>query len=215
MRSVYNFTNQRMSLQFRSYHDYVIKDGQFIGKFDEMYRDVDDPWMQSTQPNKYSRTAGILHLKRLDISRILECGCGLGYYAEWIFRETGIIPKSIDLSPVAIDKARNLFPHLDFEVANVAHDLERYKNVDCVLLSEIIWYILPELKGIIDVLKEHFTAKYLLVNQVFYKGTQRYGTEYFTSLAEFIDYMPFELLARCEATTSDESTIETSTLFRI
>ena len=26
------------------YQDYVIKDGQFIGRFEEMYRDVSDPW---------------------------------------------------------------------------------------------------------------------------------------------------------------------------
>ena len=26
------------------YQDYVIKDGVFIGKFEEMYRDVPDPW---------------------------------------------------------------------------------------------------------------------------------------------------------------------------
>ena len=26
------------------YHDYFIKDGRFIGRFEEMYRDVDDPW---------------------------------------------------------------------------------------------------------------------------------------------------------------------------
>ena len=45
----------------KSYHDYVIKDGKFIGKFEDMYLDVVDPWMQSSQPNKYSRMAGILH----------------------------------------------------------------------------------------------------------------------------------------------------------
>lgn len=37
----------------KTYHDYVIKDGQFIGEFNEMYRAFDDPWMQKNQPNKY------------------------------------------------------------------------------------------------------------------------------------------------------------------
>lgn len=204
-----------MAQEARKYHDYVIKDGQFVGKFDEMYADVPDPWGQSTQPNKYSRMAGILHLKRHGIGSVLECGWGLGYYADWIFLETAIVPKSIDLSAVAIKKARETFPHLDFEVADVARDLERYSSVDCVLLSEIVWYILPDLQGIFDCLKRHFPNKFLLVNQVFYKGTQRYGTEYFTNLSEFIDYVPFSLLARCEATAIDETTVETSTLFRI
>jgi hypothetical protein len=26
------------------YHDYVIKDGKFIGAFEEMYQNIDDPW---------------------------------------------------------------------------------------------------------------------------------------------------------------------------
>ena len=198
-----------------TYHDFVIKDGKFIGKFDEMYRQYSDPWMQSLQPNKYSRMAGILHLKNYNIKSILECGCGLGYYADWIRRETGITPKSIDISPIAITNARNLFPELDFEVANVSTDLKMYSYYDCILFAEIIWYILPDLGTIFNTLKENFKGKYFLVNQVFYKGTQKYGTEYFTNLEEFIKYVPFQLVAKCEATTIEETTIETSSLFRI
>jgi len=198
-----------------NYHDFVIKDGKFIGRFDDMYSRCEDPWMQSQQPNKYSRMAGILHIKNFGIRSVLECGCGLGYYADWICRETGIVPKSVDLSPKAIGKAKELFPHLDFEVADISTQLSEYTGYDCVLLSEIIWYILPDLQSINEVLKRYFTGKYLLVNQVFYKGTQKYGTEYFTSLKEFIDFMPFTLLATCEATTVNDSTIETASLFRI
>lgn len=159
--------------------------------------------------------AGIIHLKNFGIRSVLECGCGLGYYANWIHRETGIVPKSVDISPVAIEKAKKLFPDLDFEVADITTELEKYKTVDCVMLSEIVWYILPSLKGIFEVLERSFKGKYLMVNQVFYKGTQKYGTEYFTNLKQFIEYVPFSLVAQCEATTVNDSTIETSTLFKI
>ncbi len=204
-----------MSNQSETYHDYVIKNGQFIGKFDEMYSKFNDPWTQSTQPNKYSRMAGIIHLKNANIKSVVECGCGLGYYADWIYKETGIIPKSIDLSAVAIEKAKQLFPKLDFEVANVSTDLLKYKSYDCIMLSEIIWYILPDLKGIFKVLEAEFKGKYLIVNQVFYKGSQKYGTEYFTNLNEFIKYVPFTLIGQCEATSVNEITVETSTIFKI
>ena len=198
-----------------TYHDYVIKAGKFIGKFDEMYGKFADPWMQSAQPNRYSRMAGILHLKNFNLQSVLDCGCGLGYYAEWIHRETGIIPKSINISPKAIEKAQALFPHLDFEVADLTTDLPKYGVYECIIFSEIVWYILPHLKDLLGVLQAAFAGKYLLVNQVFYKGTQQYGTDYFTNLQEFIDFIPFELLAQCEATTTNERTVETSTLFRI
>jgi SAM-dependent methyltransferase len=198
-----------------SYHDYVIRDGKFIGKFNEMYSRFDDPWHQSEQPNKYSRMAGIMHIRNFGIKSVLECGCGLGYYANWIHHETGIIPKSVDISPVAIEKARILFPRLDFEVADISKQLENYKNYDCILFAEIIWYILPQLNDIFEALKRDFKGKYLIVNQVFYKGSQKYGTDYFTNLKEFIQYVPFKLLGQCEATTAAETTIETSTIFQI
>lgn len=198
-----------------TYHDYVIKDGKFIGKFNEMYSKFEDPWTQSTQPNKYSRMAGLIHLKNFNIKSVLECGCGLGYYADWIYRELNIIPKSVDISETAIEKAKTLFPHLDFEVADISTDLKKYKNVEGVIFAEIIWYILPNLKDIFKVLETDFKNKYLIVNQVFYKGTQKYGTDYFTNLKEFINYVPFTLVGQCEATTVNDSTIETSTIFRI
>lgn len=198
-----------------TYHDYVIKDGKYIGKFDEMYSKFEDPWMQSNQPNQYSRTAGIIHVKNFGIKSLLECGCGLGYYANWIHQETGITPVSIDISSVAIEKARKLFPHLHFEMANIATDLPKYTNVDCVMWAEIVWYILPDLNKIIETLRNNFKNKYLIVNQVFYKGTQKYGVEYFSNLEQFIQYMPFELLGKCEATRASDSTIETSTIFKI
>ncbi|MFN6038427.1 MAG: nodulation protein S NodS, partial [Bacteroidota bacterium] len=122
----------------KTYHDYVIKDGKFIGKFDEMYNEFSDPWTQSAQPNKYSRMAGIIHVKNFNIKSILECGCGLGFYADWIKKETNITPKSIDISAVAIEKAKKLFPNLDFEIANISTDLHKFKNYEAILLSEII-----------------------------------------------------------------------------
>lgn len=198
-----------------TYHDYVIKEGKFIGKFDEMYSKFKDPWTQSTQPNKYSRMAGIIHLKNVKAKTVLECGCGLGYYADWIYKETNIIPKSVDISPVAIEKAKVLFPYLDFEVTDVTKSLDDYRYYDCVMLSEIIWYVLPDLKKIFLMLNNAFKGKHLIVNQVFYKGTQKYGTDYFTNLREFISYVPFTLVGQCEATTVNDSTIETSSIFKI
>lgn len=199
----------------KSYHDYVIKDGKFIGEFETMYQDCEDPWTQAKQPNKYSRSASIWHLKNFGIKSVLECGCGLGYYADWIHRETGIVPKSVDVSESAIAKAQKLFPHLDFEVADITRELERFKDQDCILLSEIIWYILPDLNALFDVMKEHFAGKHLVVLQVFYKGSQKYGTEYFTNLDEFIEYVPFPLLGKSESTLERDSTIETATIFEI
>jgi SAM-dependent methyltransferase len=197
-----------------SYHDFVIKDGAFIGKFEDMYKQFDDPWMQSSQPNPYSRMACIQTMQKFGIHSVVEWGCGLGYYADAIHKHTGVIPKSLDISPSAIEKAKKLFPHLDFDVADISQ-LAQYASYDAILFAEITWYVLPELQKIFDEMLRHMQGKYFLHNLVFYKGTQRYGTEYFTNLASFIEYVPFKLLGYCEATTEQDSTIETHTVFRI
>lgn len=33
-------------IKSKNYHDYVIRDGKFIGAFEKMYRNVEDPWHQ-------------------------------------------------------------------------------------------------------------------------------------------------------------------------
>ncbi len=197
-----------------SYHDYVIKDGQFIGQFDDMYAAFDDPWHQSRQPNPYSRQAAILSMQRLGLRSVVEFGCGLGFYSDQIHRATGIVPTGVDISPVAITKAKQQFPHLSFEVGTV-QDMTPYAQHDAVLFAEITWYILPDLPAIIEGLRTHFKGKYLLHNLVFYKGTQKYGTDYFTSLKELIAYIPFPCECHVEATTAQDTTIETHTVFRI
>ena len=199
----------------KSYHDLVIKDGKFIGEWERLYSEFDDPWMQSDQPNRYSRSAGITHLKRIKAKSILECGCGLGYYADWIHKETGVVPVGIDISENAINKAKELFPHLEFIQQDLLAALDAHQHVDAILFAEIMWYILPELPEVIEKLKTLYKGKHLVIIQVFYKGSQKYGTEYFTSMQELIDYMPFECVAQVEATSSADTTIETATLFKI
>ena len=31
----------------KDYHDYVIKDGRFVGQFDQMYKDCENPWPET------------------------------------------------------------------------------------------------------------------------------------------------------------------------
>lgn len=201
-----------------SYHDYAIKDGKLIGKYDEMYQKFEDPWIQSTQPNKYSRQMAIMNIKRFNIKTIVEYGCGLGYYADWIHKETGIVCKSIDISETAIKKAKEKFPHLNFETGNIL-DLDLLENkeqVDCILLADIMWYLLDNLNLINEKLLTHFRGKYLINNFVTYReGVQKYGREYFTSTQEFINYMPFKLIGYGEATTIEDPNIDSTTIFKI
>ena len=206
-----------MDNKSKSYHDYVIKDGKFIGNFEEMYKVYEDPWMQSQQPNRYSRQMAIMNINRYGIKSIVEYGCGLGYYADWINKETGIICNSIDISETAILKAKSKFPHLKFNVGNIIklRELDNKQSIDCILLADITWMILEDLNFINSELLEHFYGKYLINNFVVYKGTQKYGREFFTTTQEYINFMPFKLIGYGEATTIDDHNIDSTTIFKI
>jgi len=199
------------------YQDYVIKDGKFIGKFEEMYRKFDDPWKQSGaahNENSYARNFAVLNIRRLGIPSIVEFGCGLGYYTDMLKCLTGARVKGVDISATAIEKAKKLWPQLDFAVDRI-QNIKQYADFDAVLFAEITWYILDDLDAIFGDMLKYLHGKYFLHNLVFYKGQQRYGTKFFTNLGEFINYVPFQLVGYAEAATVDDDSIETSTIFKI
>jgi SAM-dependent methyltransferase len=95
----------------KDYHDYVIRDGKFIGKFDEMYKECKNPWNQLDEKNIYSfsRTNSIKILKDLGIKSVVEFGCGLGGFTNRIYNELQIRVTGVDVSQEAIKKARSLY----------------------------------------------------------------------------------------------------------
>lgn len=107
------------------YQDYVIKDGKFVGKFEEMYRKFNDPWHQiEAEQNSYDRHSTILSLKRLESQEVLEVGCGLGYFTNYLSQNLPEINfTGMDISETAIEKAKGNFPSLNFITGNCADSL--------------------------------------------------------------------------------------------
>ncbi len=63
------------------YHDYVIKDGKFVGAFDEMYLHASDPWHQDEADRHWkAEEIALLLRSKHRYSRALDVGCGL---EEW------------------------------------------------------------------------------------------------------------------------------------
>lgn len=99
-----------------NYHDYVIKDGRFVGHFEEMYRDCDDPWNQKKDViNSYSKMCAMTSIARINADNVLEIGCGLGYYTNFLHLMFPTIHfVGMDISETAISKAKQQFPEVDF-----------------------------------------------------------------------------------------------------
>lgn len=149
------------------YHDYVFKNGKFIGKFDQMYKNsVDIPWHQDKTVSSLAADIDIAILRQFQYESICEIGCGLGYFAQRLFSELrnnqNKHPQvtSIDISQTAIRKAKRLFPRILF----VKGDLLKDKSLgiglfDLIVAKEILWYVchkMPKfLKNIFSLIKEN------------------------------------------------------------
>ena len=201
------------------YQDLIIKDGQFIGNFEKMYRTFEDPWGQTKEgyvENSISRQIVINYIKIYGIKSIIEYGCGLGKTTNFIHSNTGVDILGIDISVTSIKKSQEKYPDLNFKVDNIIN-IGNYGDYNCFFFSEITWYILENkmLDKIFDIMKQKCRGKYFIHNLVFYKSLQEYGKEYFTNLNEFIKFCPFELVGKVEIDIKNSDTIETSSIFKI
>lgn len=139
-----------------NYHDYVIKDGKFIGEFEQMYQNVTDPWRCVEQADAFKNQLLISAIRTVgeQVKRALDVGCGLGALTE---RLRQALPwaewHACDMSPTAVARASQDYPLPRFFV----HDLSDPKtlpfqpnSLDLITMAEVMWYVLPHLSSILD-----------------------------------------------------------------
>jgi SAM-dependent methyltransferase len=186
--------------KYPRYQDYVIRDGRFVGEFEEMYRDHDDPWRESeTEMFASEKAAGLNLLARLGarhgVRRVVELGCGFGHYTARI-AAAGFEAVGVDISETAVTKARARHPGLQFEAGH-ADDFQMLARLrpDVIIMAEITWYMLGSLRGFLDAWRVRMPDVYLLHMLTTYgAGVQKYGTEYFTELAGIRRYFDMRYL---------------------
>ncbi len=188
----------------KRYQDYVIKDGVFIGDFEHMYQDHDDPWHQSMHEILPTEKAIALHLlKKLrnvfGVKRATEIGCGLGHFSHRL-ASTGIDISGIDVSATAIQRAKDRYGSSDKNLEFIVSDFGNFDTVsalqpDCIILSEVTWYVLPQLKEFLAFLKDKLPDCFVIhILTVYEAGKQKYGNEYFTSHEEILAYFQMNYL---------------------
>ena len=179
------------------YHEYVIKDGKYIGDFETMYQNCTDPWNQLEEAEiSYVRASTCISVKKYGLDSVMELGCGLGKTTNYIKKNTGIDIIGVDISETAVEKAKNMYPDIDFRVDNVLNISKSAENIN-YLFAEIMWYILDDLDEIIQNVSMKCRGNYVMINQTFYpKGCQSYGTEYFSTVDEMMAYFPWKCVKK-------------------
>lgn len=167
------------------YHDYVIKDGRFIGEFEQMYQHVADPWRCVEQTGAFKNDLLIGSLRHVggQVKRALDVGCGLGALTE---RLRQALPwaewHACDVSPTAVERASRDYPLARFFV----HDLScpetlpfEPDSLDLITMAEVMWYVLPHLSSILGQFHRLLRpGGHLMVLQYFLPPEeQQYGKE--------------------------------------
>jgi len=189
----------------KDYHQYVFKDGKFIGAFEEMYQDVDDPWHHGDATAIHYDLA-LLLLKRcanLNKGSVLDLGCGKGAFTARLkvsFPSARII--GVDIAPTAIRKAKKKYHHLGIEFK--AFDVREYpsmadkigRDFELVVMSDLMWYVLPEFENIVGHLgKIVRKGGWLLIDQTFYEpDKQKYGCEIVSCVEDMLKLIPYKVV---------------------
>lgn len=182
--------------KYTRYQDYVIRDGHFVGEFEEMYREYPDPWEQLTHEQFASEKAVALNLlRRIGAKRVVELGSGLGQLTARI-ASLGIEATGLDISPTAVEKARIRHPNANFLTANISDiDVVRRLDPDAIVMAEVTWYVLPLLKDLLRGLRTALPKTRLIHLLTTYPpGVQKYGREYFTDLSGILDFFGMHYL---------------------
>lgn len=178
------------------YQDFVIRDGRFIGKFEEMYQRFEDPWEQTKREAYSSDKAVALNLiQKYDCRNVVEFGSGLGHFTNRISEITDAVV-GIEVSKTAVKKSKAEFGSLEFRCASFPDlDYLRERQPDCIVMAEITWYVLDQLDEFLEFLRTEMPNVLLIHLLMTYPvGVQKYGVDKFTNLKEIVDYFDMTVL---------------------
>lgn len=194
-------------MKHSAYQHYVIRDGKFIGDFEAMYQDHQDPWEQTTREIYASEKAVCLNiLRKYGCRKIVEFGSGLGHFTNQISK-VGPSVVGVEVSKTAVKAATATHPSIQFRHASFPDlDFLREYKPDCIIMAEITWYVLNELDAFLAFLKIEM-PEVLLVHllNTYEAGEQLYGADRFTTIEEILAYFSMTYLEFGQITTLEKS----------
>ena len=171
---------------------------EFVGDFESLYKNEDDPWSQSGKDGEisyyytHSRRRLVNQLKEINPDSLLETGCGLGYTTKIIqesLPECNVV--GMDISKTAIIKAVKLFPSLNFMSGDIS-GTNFYSGIkyDVVILNQLLWYILESLsetfENCFSILKPNGR---IIISQAFLQTPQKYGKDICDGFDGLVSYL--------------------------
>jgi SAM-dependent methyltransferase len=170
---------------------------QLVGNFEEFYKNVDDPWDQTSKESeiasyyKFSRKRLIDCILLLNChNSIIEIGCGLGNVTNIIkknFEQSFV--SGFDISKTAIQKSRKEYSNISFYVEDIAsNNFEYDQPADVVILSQMLWYVLEDLDVVIKNINSILTENGHVIIQMAFLNNQNYGKDIIDGFSGLVRY---------------------------
>lgn len=182
-----------------SYNSFIIKNNNFVDNYDEMYqKSIDVPWQQDEIAKKFDvkmlRDGLINYFKqeKIKINSICELGCGLGNFLD----NLSILSKElygVDISRVAISKAKKSFPECKFERFDTRKKIKRIfdkNSFDLTIERATLWYAIGGYEMFIENMIS-LSKKYICFHQNFHhlQKNDFIGHEIFPTPDSFLNYL--------------------------
>ena len=182
--------------------DYIFKNVgenlEFIGDFESLYKNFQDPWEQSGKTGKispyYKHSRKRLTDKLISINPVslIEVGCGLGYTTNIIQNSLPpAIVVGMDISATAINKGSKKFSDLQFICGDIrSSSFNLHKKFEVVILNQLLWYILESFDNTIDNCFSLLEKEgKIIISQAFLKTPQRYGKDVCDGFDGLVKYL--------------------------
>lgn len=183
------------------YHDYVIRDGELVGAFEQMYRNCEDPWHQDEfVPVAEDIALTVLERTDVDSSRILDIGCGTGRFTSRLADRLGADVVATDISRTAVSEAQTRHDRIGGIAAAVPPIPVGEGAVSVAVLAELFWYVLDDIDDLFEELRRVLTpeGRVLIVQQFYDPGEQSYGNEVMEAPEDLLTLQPFLVESRID-----------------
>ena len=113
-------------------------------RFDEIYDNALDGWGFSFRRSQIYRFQKYIDIfKKNNIKgKILEIGCGAGYFTNLMSKALKNIDiTAIDISRIAIDKAKRRYSNIDFNVSRLPNIEFENEEFECITAIEVLYYL--------------------------------------------------------------------------
>jgi SAM-dependent methyltransferase len=137
-----------------------------------------------------SRSQIAKFLNQYQIKTALEVGCGLGFVCHELSLKSSANIKGVDISIEAISRAKKKFPEYKFMVGDItSKNFFLESNLfQCVILNQLLWYVLEELPLTINNAIAMIEENGLLIVSNAFIENQNYGKDIIDGFSGAFDY---------------------------